>query len=66
MDYIRLTEEIQGNTENKIIRCRFWDTDKCSIHNGGHCESCDVFGKILAQLYMCENALEEKIKAEVK
>lgn len=63
MDYIRLTEEIQeiqGNTGNKIVSCRFWNTDKCSIHNGGHCENCDVFAKILAQLYMYENAFDEE------
>ena len=66
MDYIQLTEELQGTAENKVISCRFWNTDKCSIHNGGHCEGCDVFSLILAQLHIYENAFEEMIKTEVK
>lgn len=66
MDYIQLTEEFQGNVGEKRIGCRFWNTDKCSIHSGGHCENCEVFCQILSQLHMYESLFAEMIKSEVK
>lgn len=66
MGYIQLTEEFQGNAGEKRIGCRFWNTDKCSIHSGGHCENCEVFCNMLAQLYMYENTFWTMFKTEVK
>ena len=66
MDYIRMIEEFQGNNGEKRIGCRLWNTEQCSIHNGGHCENCDVFCQILSQLHMYESLFAEMIKSEVK
>jgi hypothetical protein len=46
--------------------CRFKDTNKCPIHNGGNCGNCNIFDNILEQLHGFENAWEEMIKNEVK
>ena len=66
MDYIQFTNAEQVNTDCKIISCNFWGTDRCSIHNGGHCENCDVFTHMLAQLYMFENEFKKTVKEEVE
>ena len=66
MEHIRLTKTQQSNADYSLVTCRFLDTDKCSIHNGGHCENCNVFAQIVAKLYTFENAMEEAVKEEVK
>lgn len=65
MDYIRLTEELRDATGRSIITCKFRDTSKCPIHNGGNCGNCETFNRILEQLHGFENAWEEFIKCEV-
>ena len=66
MDYIQFTKvDYKVDYEdkiNEIITCNFWGTDRCSIHNGGHCENCNVFADMLAQLYIFENALRATVE----
>ena len=57
MDYIQFTKVDYEDANGKTIICNFWGTDGCSIHNGGHCENCNVFAGMLAQLYIYENEL---------
>lgn len=66
MEYLRLTKEKKDTTGRRIIMCRFKDTNKCPIHNGGNCGNCNIFDNILEQLHGFENAWEEMIKNEVK
>lgn len=61
MDYIQFTKVDYEDTNSKTITCNFWGTDKCSIHNGGHCENCNVFADMLAQLYIFENELRATV-----
>jgi len=62
MEYIRLTNEQRDDTGRSIIICKFKDTCKCPIHNGGNCGNCEIFNRILEQLHGFENAWEEFIK----
>ena len=61
---IKLTTKQDDGSGNSIVTCGFWGTDKCSIHNGGHCENCSVFGIMLAKLNVFETCFEQVIGGE--
>ena len=62
MDYIRLTKIRQSDADCSLATCSFLNTAKCSIHNGGHCENCNVFAQIVAKLCTFENAWDEMMR----
>jgi len=66
MEYIRLTKVQQNDMGHDIIACRFKDTERCPIHKCDGCRDCNVFNKILEQLYEFENIWEEFKNCEVR